>query len=255
MSPWPKFCLGLLILVAGKVEAKTLVALGDSITQGFNASRLGNNPEYSWATGSAIDSLFQRMQPSEQDRAVDLAVSGATSSQMLWQVPFLPNDTTDLTILIGGNDACMGFHEDTVGNVRKALYIVNKLAPAASVTVSPVPRISSVFHVKKDRVWCRVFWTITGLCSGFLSPLTHDDTRQANQEKLDDLNQDLGTLVQDLNRSEFKNSPIKFARSVGETNLYDYDVSNLDCFHPSVQGQQRLADLVSAAIVESTTPP
>jgi len=86
-----------------------LVALGDSLTNAAspNPSMIGNNPSYSFSTGTNISSFYLYLNSIISNvNPINLAVSGAKSSGCLnTQVPQVDSNNPDyITLLIGGND-------------------------------------------------------------------------------------------------------------------------------------------------------
>lgn len=228
--------VALAILAFGaRAEPRVVVALGDSISRGFDARWPKENDSLNWATGTAIQSYWLKVSD-DGGRAENLAVSGSTSSSMLWQIPFIADDATDVTVMIGSNDACGGFGEYTKENVTTALHLIRDRLPAARIVLVAIPRISSVFETRHQYPYCRFVWALSNTCPAFLGALVSDDDRNAAQQRLDALNEDLRLAALDYGA--------EFIAAIGELELGPGDVSAIDCFHPSVQGQQRLSDIV-----------
>ncbi len=92
-----------------ELTEKIIVALGDSITKANNLSpsMIGDNEEYSFSTGNKVESLFVHLRSNGQNvRAVNLAESGATSENVLVQQAknVFGYKPKYITITIGGGD-------------------------------------------------------------------------------------------------------------------------------------------------------
>src|SRR5688572_11286978 len=95
----------------------SMAALGDSFTRGFATGAGACNsfvacPEYSWSTGTAVDSHYQRLvalSPTLAGNATNAAVPGASMSGLVGQVGAVaPSQPDYVTVLLGGGDICFG---------------------------------------------------------------------------------------------------------------------------------------------------
>jgi lysophospholipase L1-like esterase len=223
---------------------QVLVSLGDSITRGFNAKRLGDNTSFSWATGEEVHSFWERLSPQSGDRVYNLAVVGAQSGDIGTQLLFMPEVPTHVTMLIGANDMCRNKPlEHTIANIKDNISAIYKRGANIALTVVPIPKISSVYYAKKDERWCRFVWSISGLCSGFIGIHTSEEVILENQRLLDGLNSAILEIVGQFNSTN-EHPRIRFNPEIGIAELFNDDISDIDCFHPSIKGQQRIADMV-----------
>lgn len=102
-------------------EPRNLVALGDSLTQAANlsAGMIGDNPDFSFATGTKIDSFYlQATKVGEKLTPHNLAVSGAETADILEsQVPkSLELNPKFITLIAGGNDFMAGVSTEKFTN-------------------------------------------------------------------------------------------------------------------------------------------
>ena len=165
-----------------------MAALGDSVTQGVNATSLGKHPNLSWSTGTDIQSHLKKLEEEGyQVEAVNAAVSGAQSSDLLYQVHNLPFVPDYVTILIGANDACGGFLVDTVGNIRAAVETLKERNSEVNIVIAPIPKLLSLYEAGVESNSCRFKWWLFGICPPFLGSLA-DELRAANQAKIDEIN-------------------------------------------------------------------
>jgi len=222
------------ILTAGELK---MAAIGTSTTQATDVITISLiNPRYSWATGDLIDSHKIKL---ERERGVEViaknvAIPGATSEFLWLEVDLLGDFIPDYTTVeIGANDVCQGRTVETLKHVKRLLDRLVKLNPNMEIILVAIPRITSIRDAR-DTLECQAIWNIT--CSPLLGALVTREQREIRQLKLDGLNYGLLKLA--------KNYPqVRFNMVIGETPISDEDLSAADCFHPSVEGQQHIADV------------
>jgi len=216
-----------------------MLVLGDSISQGTDSVGIGLFPEYSWATGSKLDSHLEKLKKLGYEvDAFNVSVPGAHSSalgaEMLLAPPFAPDY---VLIEIGANDLCEEtLQDDTVGNVASVLHTLVSANSKVQIVLAAIPRLSEVYESKKSSRDCLLTWSVMPLCRAFLSPDLSAAQRAVNQVKVDAVNQGLKELADHFGPT------VHFVDEVGEKQVRPEDVSDVDCFHPSAQGQQRLAN-------------
>lgn len=219
----------------GDEEPLKMASLGDSVTVGVNATSLGNHPNLNWSTGTDIQSHRKKLEEEGyQVEAVNAAVSGALSSDLLYQVHNLPFVPDYVTIMIGANDVCRGFLVDTVGNIRAAVETLKETNPEVRILIVPIPKLISLYEAGVDSKSCRFKWWLFNICPTFLGSLT-DELRAANQAKVDAINDALVEVAADFGA--------KYNRNIGDANIGPDDIGDVDCFHPSITGQQLISDL------------
>ena len=241
-----KACLiSVLVLVLNMTRAYAdskhlnMLVLGDSISQGTDAVGIGLFPDYNWATGTKVESHLSKLR--KLGYSVDFfnaSIPGAHSAMLSTELALAPTQAPDYVLLeIGANDLCATSpSDDTVGNVAGALRTLISANPDVKIVLVAIPRLSAVYESKKSSHYCRFVWSTIPLCPAFLSPYLSAAQREVNQIKVNAANQGFKEL------SEHFGPNVHFVEEAGEETVKAEDVSNFDCFHPSVRGQQHLSD-------------
>ncbi|MDX3095779.1 GDSL-type esterase/lipase family protein [Streptomyces sp. ME01-24h] len=233
----------------------SLAALGDSITRAFDACGiLTDCPDLSWATGSrrSVASVAARVLAKPASQSWNLAASGAKMRDLPAQakkaVGLRPQQ---VTILMGANDACARSTDrmTPVAEYRRdfsaALRTLSSGLPKAQVFVASVPDLMRLWEVGRQNVLGRQVWKL-GLCPSMLGDAESMSTaaqkrRQTVRERVMAYN---AALRQECARHE----RCRYDGGV----VFDYrftrkELSPWDWFHPSEEGQAKLAGLVYAA--------
>ncbi len=250
-----------------------LSGIGDSIMQGFDAGSCDlpicfDQPEYSFAQGTSADveSLYLRFdEPGIEFVSVTGArmIGGSSNAQTqatrICQQKTRPNR---IVILLGANDICNATSaatvpavEDFAGALNDALSTLTAescgLAPGSAIHVMSVPRLDLLYTsgLAKSGVDCVGTWTKFGICPlATTSPTA--ETIQGIVSAVEAYNQAILDTVTELQASTDATRELTFTTDyVGTTpnssfGTYEFipdDLSNLDCFHPSIQGQRKLA--------------
>jgi len=225
-------------------------ALGDSITSGVNSTGWGSQIEHSWATGNHSDgqvvSHFMRLKNTFQDRVIErhnVARGGAKASGLASQVRDLAGLQPDyVSVLIGANDAC-GWSEDSSSqisgfknSVATAMTGLIDLNPDVKILLLPIPNMYGLWEVGSG-MSCQWLWDLTGICSPLLSSARTRAERQAFQARVDRANLKLQEVADEYSEN------IMFDLSLAQYQFSAEHISRLDCFHPSGQGQNLVAEL------------
>ncbi|MFJ9104187.1 SGNH/GDSL hydrolase family protein [Streptomyces sp. NPDC102405] len=231
----------------------SIAAVGDSITRGFDACGiLKDCPDVSWATGAStqVDSLAVRLlgRAKAAERSWNYAVSGARMADLSGQMAQAAARRPGLvTVMVGANDACrdstaaMTSVSDFRSGFEDALSVLRKQAPKAQVYVASVPNLKRLWSAGRTNPLGKQVWKL-GVCPSML----------ADADALDAAATERRDTVQE--RVESYNSVLKEVCAKDEHCRYDggavYDyrfgtdqVSHWDWFHPSVNGQARLAEI------------
>ena len=231
----------------------SVAAVGDSITRGFDACDvLSDCPEASWATGVSpeVDSLAVRLlgRTGAARRSWNYAVTGARMADLPGQMAQAVRRKPQLvTVMVGANDACRSTpsamtsvsafradFEDSLRSLRKAL-------PKAQVFVASVPNLK--------RLWSEGRYSPLGkqvlklvICPSLLGDADALDSaaalrRDTVQKRVEDYNKVLEEVCAEDKRCRHDGGAV-----------YDYrfgtaQLSRWDYFHPSVNGQARLAEI------------
>jgi lysophospholipase L1-like esterase len=238
----------------------SMAAAGDSITRAYNTGTVPftDQPANSWSSGtrSSVQSHYLRIldaEPEISSRNFNVAVSGARMRDLDAQLATV-NDLADayITILIGANDLCTA----TVGTMttvealrsefEKAMAIVSAGSPRARIFVVSIPNVYRLWVILKDDALARLTWRTFGICQSLLEDPRSTDAedvarRRAVRQRSIDFNAALEEVCAHYIHCRFDE------RAVFDEPFTREDVSERDYFHPSLQGQQRLAQVTWAA--------
>jgi len=261
--------------------ASRLSGIGDSIMQGYDAGCdrpfCGEQPDYSFAQGTqpAVSSVYSRY------RALGLLAQGeqfvsASGAEMVsgalaqaQAVCALAQRPDRILLLLGGNDVCgrpsvadlvpVAAFRAALKSALDALGAPACGLPAGSwVHVLSVPRVDRLraAGLAKDAIsalpLCQPLWSAISICAIV--------TRETNQAVLaqigaaiDVYNEALAAEVADADAAHGGPAGVRFTTdwkgppatspgtSVGSYFFGAADVSDIDCFHPSIEGQRKLA--------------
>ncbi|MFF9064856.1 SGNH/GDSL hydrolase family protein [Streptomyces sp. NPDC014891] len=235
------------------VSPASVAAVGDSVTRAFDACAiLADCPESSWATGTdtAVNSLAMRLLGPEKAaaRSWNLARSGARMAELPEQMAAAAAERPELvTVMMGANDACRATPElmtpvaDFRTQFETALARLRKGAPKAQVYVASVPSLMHLWSTGRVLPMGLEVWKL-GVCGAMLADAA-----------------DLGAAAE-RRRAEVQDRVVAYNRVLSEVCAKDercrYDggavfgfrfdraqLSPWDFFHPSRDGQARLAEL------------
>lgn len=250
-----------------------LSGMGDSIMQGFDAKPCGtpicfDQPEYSFAQGtsSEVESLYLRFgEPGKEFASVTGAamVNGANNAKSqanrICHQEVRPNR---IVILLGANDIC---NADALSTLPSALDFSNALndaltllasescalARGSAIHVVSVPRVDllQASGLAKTDVACSEIWHSYGICA-LATEAPSAETLQTIASTVDSYNRAIAATVAELKSTTDPARELTFTTdyvgaapntSFGTYAFVPADLSNLDCFHPSLQGQRKLA--------------
>jgi lysophospholipase L1-like esterase len=227
----------------------SMVALGDSLTAAFGSCLAPSScPRNSWSTGNGtqVNSHYRRIlkeNPAIEDRAVNLAVPGATVSDLSDQADAAVKKPAEyITILIGANDACRG-DMTAPGTFRTkldaALATLRKGLPKSQLLLVGIPNVFRVWEIGHTNKLALAVWK-TGICPNLL----------ANATSLNDADVARRNAFRD--RIGAYNAELKAAcTGYGSRCRYDdvatfaFELTMLsasDFFHPNASGQNALAE-------------
>jgi lysophospholipase L1-like esterase len=239
----------------GAPTPRVIVSTGDSITRAFNVDWccfLSDSPSRSWSTGgnAAVNSHYQRLLrfAPHVEAAHNVARSGARMGELAGQLRTAAGLGADyVTVLMGANDACtssvasMTPAESFEAQFRAAMADFTSRRPQAQVFVASIPDVYHLWELFHDNAWATFVWDTFDICQSMLSTANTEATRQDVVARIDAFNAALGGVCAEFRRCRWDGgavSAVQFAAG---------DVSSIDFFHPSVQGQRRLADVTWAA--------
>ncbi|MDO0915275.1 SGNH/GDSL hydrolase family protein [Streptomyces sp. DT2A-34] len=231
----------------------SIAAVGDSITTGFDACTvLSDCPEVSWATGGSarVDSLAVRLlgKAKAAERSWNYAVTGARMADMAGQMSrAVAREPELVTVMAGANDACRDTtdamtsvadfrtqFEDAMGTLRDAL-------PKAQVYVASVPDLMRLWEQGRTNPMSKQVWGL-GICPSMLSEpdsltTAANQRRETVQGRVEAYNEVLEEVCAKDRRCRFDDGAVYEFRFGAE------QLSQWDWFHPSVDGQARLAEI------------
>lgn len=250
---------------------KRLSSTGDSISAGIDVEYYGQNANASWVNGyygfwqwlfglTNVNSHNQRITAKygRWGRANYMdAVSGADMFDFPGQTAQAVSQSAQyVTVFMGHNDVCQNhpweIPSDAVfeANFRAGMEnLKNGLPNGATVYVLAIVDIKKLYDEAKDKkalgiVDCEVLWATTLLgwfpCGTMLSPLNTEADRLATRARIEGFNDILEAVTNEYQTNDshhhyyFTELPFVYP-------LIESDVSDLDCFHPSAQGQTLLS--------------
>ncbi|MGC4792216.1 SGNH/GDSL hydrolase family protein [Micromonospora sp. DT178] len=241
--------------VAAVPSSARMVALGDSITRAAVADGTQNaQPQNSWSTGTstAVNSHLRRLEAYGVDMTGgNYAKGGERSVHLATQATnALANANADyVTILIGGNDICYASTPSGTtppdafeANVRKALDIIRAKNPNTRVLLASVPSMMSLYRIGQQNFLIRTRWNLIGICEVMLANPTDTSSaanarRAAVEARVDEYNQRLAKLAAERANVFYDNGAVHNAAFTAS------DLSVLDGFHPSISGQNKIAQV------------
>lgn len=257
-------------LEPGQSEPKKLVSLGDSITRAFDATLPADNLSQSWVNGTHgfFEQLFglpdvkshnQRISAnfgSSGRRNVVVAKNGAKVKALREQAAATAGKGyTYATVLMGGNDVCRDTiaelptdYEFTVDAAIGLVELFQGLPDGATVQVAAIPDVKRLYEIGIDKtalgiIDCEQLWSFTAQgfpCGSMLSPENSEADREYVRSRNVRYNQILGFLTA-IGARKFTNLNISWTDRTFTYPFTADDVSNIDCYHPSSQGQRAIS--------------
>ncbi|MEU7062010.1 SGNH/GDSL hydrolase family protein [Streptomyces sp. NPDC046197] len=236
----------------------SIAAVGDSITRGFDACTvLSDCPEVSWATGSdaAVDSLAVRLlgATGAAQRSWNYAVTGSRMADLTGQMAQAALRKPELvTVMAGANDACRASTSamTSVGDFRAefqdAMDTLRQALPKTEVYVSSVPNLKRLWSEGRTNPLGKQVWKL-GICPSMLADAdelgaTATARRDTVEARVEAYNEVLKEVCAKDRRCRFDGNAV-FDYRFGTEQL-----SQWDWFHPSRNGQARLAEIAYRTI-------
>lgn len=231
----------------------SMAAVGDSITRGFDAcSVLSDCPEVSWATGSdkEVNSLAVRLLGASgaAARSWNYAVTGSLMDDLPAQMTKAAARKPALvTVMAGANDACrssvaeMTSVADFRASFTQALRTLRTAAPKSQVYVASVPDLKRLWSQGRTNGMSKAVWKL-GLCQSMLAdPDAVDSAATARRDEVRSRVEAYNSVLKEVCATD------RLCRFDGGA-VFDYDfgirqLSPWDWFHPSRNGQARLAEI------------
>jgi lysophospholipase L1-like esterase len=270
-----------------------LASLGDSVTEAINAEEfnplkgLTRNRWASWVNGYTKDwnSLLDRTDVNSHNQRISaqfgkegrknklMAKRGAESEKLFKQARKAVKRRSDyVTILMGQNDVCgddvseIPIDAEFEANVRAGFDVLREgLPPGATIYTLAIIDIYRLWQIGDELeafgiIECSELWERLGSkipCATMLDPDNEEADRQFTRGRIIAFNTILANLVDEYAAED----PLHYWEftDVSFTMQFEADdVSAIDCFHPSAEGQARLSAETWAvgpfAAVASPTP-
>ncbi|MEU6057882.1 SGNH/GDSL hydrolase family protein [Streptomyces sp. NPDC047097] len=234
-------------------DPASLAAVGDSITRSFNACGvLTDCPDSSWATGTdaRVNSLARRLLgPSAlPSHAWNLAKSGSRMAELPRQMSRAAAHRPDLvTVLTGANDACrssvaaMTPVAEYRASFEESLRRLRDGSPRSRVYVASVPDLRRLWATGWENPMGRQIWKL-GLCPSMLggaedTGASAERRRTEVYERVVAYNEALREVCERDRLCRYDGGAVFDYRFTGD------QLSPYDWFHPSLDGQARLAEI------------
>ncbi|MBV1935083.1 SGNH/GDSL hydrolase family protein [Streptomyces sp. BV286] len=243
---------------------RSLAAVGDSITRGFDAcSVLSDCPDSSWATGTdpKVNSLAVRLlgRTGAAQRSWNYAQTGSRMSDLPGQMAQAATRRPELvTVMAGANDACrasvsaMTSVAEFRAQFEDAMTTLRESLPKTQVYVSSVPDLKRLWSQGRTNQLSKQIWKL-GICPSMLGDPDALDSaatlrRDTVQDRVEEYNAVLREVCAKDRRCRFDGGAV-FEYRFGIKQL-----SHWDWFHPSRNGQARLAEMAYAGVTSRTPP-
>ncbi|MFF0478978.1 SGNH/GDSL hydrolase family protein [Streptomyces sp. NPDC004284] len=242
------------------VSPASVAAVGDSVTRAFDAcSVLSDCPEVSWATGTdaAVNSLALRLLGPAKvtTHSWNLARTGARMAELPAQMAGAAAEKPELvTVMMGANDACRATPEqmtpvaDFRASFEKALARLRAGAPKAQVYVASVPDLKHLWSTGRVSPVGRQVWKL-GICGAMLADA--EDLGPAAERRRASVRDRVVAYNEVLEQVCAKDARCRY--DGGAVFGFRFDGGQLspwDWFHPSRDGQARLAELAYRRITK-----
>ncbi|WP_342001743.1 GDSL-type esterase/lipase family protein [Microbacterium sp. LWH7-1.2] len=243
-------------------DVTTIGALGDSMTLGVNAcAEPGRCMAASWATGDdpAVGSIAMRVGAASGavPETVNSAKDGGTVADAVARVDEVIAARPQLVVvLLGGNDVCdadvdgMTSVDDFRASYTALLAALSEGLPDARVLALSIPDLYHLWEVGRDDEGTRQIWDSSPSCSNLLGDAAATDA--AATERRDAV----AARTVELNAVIAEVCAADSACTSDGGAVFDYEfspaeISAIDHFHPSVAGQQVIAEIAWNALVEA----
>lgn len=243
---------------AWDTSPRSLAAVGDSITRGFDAcSVLSDCPEASWATGSddEVRSLARRLLGKQRaaTHSWNYAKTGARMADLPGQMQrAAARDPELVTVMAGANDACRSSADEMTSvaefraDFQDALRALRRTQPKTQVYVASVPDLKRLWSTGRTNQLGKQVWKL-GICKSMLADADNmgraaTDRRQSVQDRVVAYNKVLKDVCAKDQRCRYDGGAVFDFHFDGD------QLSHWDWFHPSKDGQSRLAEMAHRGV-------
>ncbi|MEV6306764.1 GDSL-type esterase/lipase family protein [Actinoplanes sp. NPDC051861] len=235
----------------------SMAALGDSITAGFGSClAFVACSRNSWSTGTAssVDSHYRRIledNPRIKGNAKNFAEPGAEADALAGQATrAVEMKAQYVTILIGANDACSRdvANMTAVTTFRKeidrGLARLRKGLPKARVLMVSVPDLYRLWQLGRGDDKAVEVWGQGGICPSMLAAPT--STASADEQRRKRVRDRIEAYNEQLRKAcKAYGKRCRWDGGRAHEVRFSLDLINrIDYFHPNVEGQNELAEVV-----------
>ncbi|MBW9110948.1 SGNH/GDSL hydrolase family protein [Microbacterium ureisolvens] len=245
-------------------DVATIGALGDSMTLGVNAcAEPGRCMAASWATGDdpAVGSIAMRVGAASGTvpETVNSAKDGGTVADAVARVDEVIAAQPELVlVLLGGNDVCdadvegMTSVDDFRASYTALLAALSEGLPEARVLALSIPDLYHLWEVGRDDAGTRQVWDSSPSCSNLLGDAAATDAASTERREA------VAARTVELNAVIAEVCAADAACTSDGGAVFDYEfspdeISAIDHFHPSVAGQQVIAEIAWNTLVEAAS--
>lgn len=238
-------------------SALHMAAFGDSITRAFNANGPKDHPWNSWATGNSDEiGLFRKGQVKSHAEYLEetlgkeivvhnVAKSGAKSKDLDVQVESVKSVPIHYaTLLIGANDLCA--HSKPIGDgkqsdmnlypvrVERAIQKLIQRNPSIKILLVSIPDMPRLQRIGKGTS-CQTKWSRYGICQNLLGDGISSESLGLFERQWQSANDSLREIAGRYPQNVLFNSRL------AEYPFEKEHLSDFDCFHPNIVGQNLLS--------------
>jgi len=246
-------------------QVGSIAVIGDSLSLGVAACGAADAcTEASWAIGTdpAVASIASRVAEltGSVPRTEALARPGAQIADAEAALPTLADSDADLVlVLIGANDACTASADtvtapaDFADAYARLLAGVSTALPEARIVALSLPDLLQLWRLGSTDPATVQAWDRSPSCRSLLQNAASQAEADVDRRAAID---DLVTAYDDAIAAACAATPTcTFDRGAVHAVRFDSDdVSSVDRFHPSVQGQAKLAAAAWSAVAAASEP-
>lgn len=233
---------------------RSVAVVGDSISVGYNAcDEPGPCKDSSWATGSVpgVDSIADRLGIADPGAIHNLAFPGTRMRNASQELQRLTEPVDLVLVLAGANDLCQASTTSMTdpmtfrARIRELFAVVDQRAPGATVLMMSVPDVTQLAHVDGVPAAVQSKRVAASLCGSVLGTPDHPANgkdRAAVRARVAQYDKAIESLCRARSRCIDDGGALTAQRFTLN------DVSPIDYFHPSEQGQGVIADLAWDAL-------
>ena len=220
-------------------------ALGDSMTAGLNADAPFDQRHRNWSDGLEINSHAVRLAKKFGVEVIskNVSVSGSRIENLASQTAKLLEDNYKpdyVTILIGANNICDGdLRVEGLSSLGKNLLSesIQSLIRAnenVKIIVGAIPKIDFLYELLHEDATCQENWRAFNVCDKLLRSTKFQ--REKGVVRWNAYNE----MQKEVSAMYPKN--VKFTSKISEEIFGVEDISRIDCFHPNMAGQGKIAE-------------